>query len=123
MVGMFPSRSRFSTGLNIAVGVALCAAASALLAEIFASRSSRNTIPLVFIAVIVLLAARYGSAVGVFGSIAAALIFSILLFPPLYQIRVQDAAARENIGWMLLAGIALSYLLAGPPQKPNSRER
>ena len=112
--------SRFSKPLNIVVGVALCAAGSALLAEVFAARSSRNIIPLAFVSVIVLLAARYGAAVGIFGSLAAALIFSAFLFAPLHKLHVENDAARANIGWMLLAGIALSYLLAGPPQTPKN---
>ncbi len=76
-------------------------------------------VPLAFVAVIVTLALRYGTAVGVFGSVAAALIFALLLFEPLHKFQVQSAAARANIGWMLLAGIALSYLLAGPPHTPK----
>jgi K+-sensing histidine kinase KdpD len=90
-----------------------------LLAEMFAARSSRNIIPLTFIAVIVLLAARYGAAVGIFGSLVAALIFSIFLFAPLHNVSVQNDTG-SNIDWMLLAGIALPYLLAGPPQHPRT---
>lgn len=114
--GRFPSSRR----LDIVVGVGLCAVAAALLAELFAGRSSQNLIPLAFVAVIVFLAARYGATVGIFGSLAAALIFSIFMFAPLNSVRVRDDAARANIGWMLLAGIALSYLLSGPPQTPKN---
>jgi K+-sensing histidine kinase KdpD len=110
---------RLSGRLGTIVGVVLCAAMSALTAVLFASRASRPVVPLVFVGVILALAVRYGPAVGLFGSLVAALIFSVFLFEPVHNVRVQSAAARANIGWMLLAGIALSYLLAGPPQKPD----
>ena len=86
---------------------------------LFSSHSSRAVVPLAFVAVILALALRYGAAVGFFGSVAAALIFSLFLFEPLHKFDIQSAAARANIGWMLLAGIALSYLLAGPPHTPK----
>jgi hypothetical protein len=52
--------------------------------------------------------------------VVAAVIFSFFLFEPLHKVRVQSDAARANIGWMLLAGVALSYLLTGPPQTPRN---
>lgn len=110
---------RLSGRAGTIVGVGLCAGLSALTAVFFASRPSSAVVPLVFVAVILALALRYGAAVGIFGSLAAALIFSVFLFEPLHHIRVESAAARANIGWMLLAGIALSYLLAGPPHNPD----
>jgi K+-sensing histidine kinase KdpD len=103
------------------VGILLCAALSALTSLLFEGRASRTLVPLVFIVVILGLALRYGPAVGLFGSLAAALIFSIFLFEPTRKLQVQSAAARTNIGWMLLAGIALSYLLSEPPRTPQNR--
>ena len=104
------------------VGVAWCAALAGLVAFVFASRASRALVPLAFVGVILAMAVRYGAAVGLFGSVAAALIFSTFLFEPLHNFGVQNPAARANVGWMLLAGIALSYLLAGPPQTPNKSD-
>ena len=112
-------KARLSGRWGTVVGVLLCAALSGLTAVLFASRASRGLVPLAFVAVIVALALRYGTAVGVFGSVAAALIFSLFLFEPLHKLQVQSAAARANIGWMLLAGIALSYMQAVPPQTPK----
>ncbi len=39
------------------------------------------------------------------------MIFAYYLFPPLYSLRVAEVAARENLSWMVLSAIALSYLL------------
>ena len=110
---------KLSQRLRTLVGVVWCAALSALLSLVFASRASRTLIPLAFVAVIVALASRYGAAVGILGSMVAAVIFSVFLFPPLHRVGIESPAARANIGWMLLAGITLSYLLAGRPHTPR----
>ena len=106
---------------DIVVGLGLCAALSGVVAVLFASRTFGASAPLVFVAVILALALRYGATVGIFGSVVAAFIFSTFLFEPFYSLRVQNTAARANIGWMLLAGIALSHLLARPSQDSRNK--
>jgi hypothetical protein len=39
------------------------------------------------------------------------------LFVPLHSWSVTETAARNNLGWMLLAGIALSYFVSKPAQE------
>jgi hypothetical protein len=60
----------------------------------------------------VVLGLRYGIAVGVIGSLLSAAIFATMLFSPVGSFRVTDHAARQNLAWMVLGGIALSYLFA-----------
>jgi hypothetical protein len=39
------------------------------------------------------------------------------------SLHIQDAAARDHLGWMLLAGISLSYLLAAPDPGEKSEHK
>ena len=117
---------RLPKPLATVVGVLLCAASAAVAATLFVARPSRVIVPLAFVVVVVLLAMRYGSAVGIYGSLISAFIFAYFLYPPFHSFRVENDAARANLGWMVLAGVALSHLLAGPPRaasgKPAKRD-
>jgi K+-sensing histidine kinase KdpD len=104
------------------VGVLLCAVAALIASLVFEARPYRVFVPLGFVLVVLALAARYGMAVSVYGSLIAALIFARFLYHPIGSLRVDSEAARANLGWMVLGGIALSYLLLtpkelGPPKK------
>lgn len=105
-----------------AVGLLLCAAAAVLIAVVSAPRPWRTFVPLAFVCVIMVLAARYGMVVGLFGSIAAAFIFAYLLYEPLGSFRVASQSDRSSLGWMILSGIALPYLLL-PSQARRNRTR
>jgi K+-sensing histidine kinase KdpD len=61
--------------------------------------------------------------VGVLGSLLSALIFAHMLFQPLGSWHIQDVAARQNLAWMVLASVALSYLFAPSSRTPNDREK
>ena len=92
-------------------GLLLCAGAAMLVAVISMPQSWRVFVPLAFVGVIMLLAARYGLFVSVFGSIAAAAIFAYFLYDPLGSLRVASETERSNLAWMMLGSISLSYLL------------
>ena len=101
--------------LRATVGVLLASGAAYLLAAFFAGHAGHEVqiiLPLWFIAVLVALAVRYGMAVGVVGSLLSAAIFATTLFSPTGSLRISDLAARRNLAWMVLGGIALSYLFA-----------
>ncbi len=101
----------------------VCAVAAVLAALLFASRPSRYIIPFIFVAALVLIAMRYGALVGVVGSLVAGAIFAYLLYPPVYSLKIHDAGDRSQLAWVVLAGVALSYLLAGPgPHTPHSKK-
>lgn len=68
--------------------------------------------PLLFIAVLFVAAMRFGAMSGIFGGLAAALIFAYFLFTPIGSLRVERSPARDNLGWMLLVGIPVSYFVA-----------
>jgi K+-sensing histidine kinase KdpD len=101
-------------------GLLLCVTAALAISAFSAPREWRLFVPLAFVIVIMLLAARYGLFVSVFGSITAALIFAYFLYAPLGSFRVESQAERSNLGWMMLSSIALSYLLL-PSARRKSR--
>jgi K+-sensing histidine kinase KdpD len=104
----------------LTIGVLLSASAALVSSLIFATRSWRVFVPLCFVVVLVVLAARYGVAVSVIGSALTAMIFAHFLFSPVGSFQVESDSAKMNLAWMVLASIAVSYLLF-PPQIGNRR--
>lgn len=100
--------------VDSAIGVLLCAVAAAGACAIAAGHSWETVVPLVFSSVLLVIALVFGVRAGVLGTIVAALVFAAFLFSPLGSIRVADTAARANLGWMLLIGVAFSFLFAPP---------
>ncbi len=100
------------TSGRIAYGSLLAIVTAGLIARAFAGSAHRLFIPVWFVAVVFVLALRYGPAVGVVGSLAAAWIFAHALFSPLGNWHVADNAARQSLAWMVLGGISLSYFFA-----------
>jgi len=88
--------------------------AALVTAKVFSHSQLRVFVPLGFVVVLVALASRFGSIVSVVGAVLSAMVFAYLLFPPLFNLRVEDPAARENLSWMVLSAIAFSYLLFPP---------
>ncbi|HYG99665.1 MAG TPA: DUF4118 domain-containing protein [Terriglobales bacterium] len=100
-------------------GLLLCAAAALGVAAFSAPQPWRLFVPLAFAVFILVLAARYGFFVSLFGSLTAAAIFAYFLYDPLGSFRVASQAERSNLGWMLLGSISLSYLLL--PERSRKR--
>ncbi|HUI84425.1 MAG TPA: hypothetical protein VL240_09385 [Candidatus Binatia bacterium] len=107
---------RASFGLLLSSGLALA------VARVFAGTAVSVVLPLCFIAVLWILAFRYGFAVGVIGSLLAALIFAHFLFDPLGSWHVNDLAARRNLAWMVAGAIALSFLFAPSNSAGSSQQ-
>jgi K+-sensing histidine kinase KdpD len=97
-------------------GALLSLVAALVAAKVFSHSQLRMLVPLGFVAVLIALASRFGPSVSVVGAVLSAMVFAYFLFPPLFSLRVAEAAARENLSWMALSAIALSYLLF-PPRK------
>jgi K+-sensing histidine kinase KdpD len=108
--------------LRTLTGLFLTLAAALIVAGLFSHSNFRLFVPLGFVFVLIILAARFGLIVSVLGSLVAAIVFAYRLYPPLGSIHVERAAARANLGWMILAAVALSYLLF-PPQRHPERPR
>lgn len=113
---------RVTNAVRISIGVLLSAAAALAASLLFAEQPWRVFVPLAFVAVLVVIASRYGRAVAIIGSALTALIFAHFLFTPLGSLRVESTAAKTNLAWMILASVAVSYLLF-PTHRINNGKR
>jgi K+-sensing histidine kinase KdpD len=104
----FLTRSASFSGAAIGV---LAAGGASLLA---AGHPWHVWVPLVFSVVLLVIALSFGTRAGVWATLLSALVFAVLLFSPIGSFRVIESTARANLGWMLLAGLAFSLLLAPP---------
>ena len=105
--------------LDALIGAVFCAVLAASAVLLFPRNGHRALLPLVFIVAIALVAKRYGVWAGVLGSISAALIFSYFWFVPVGSFSVTRETARNNLSWMLILGITVSYFLSFPEAKPR----
>jgi hypothetical protein len=96
------------------VGGLICAMAAAVASLVAGGYPWRVSLPLLFSAVLLVVARVFGSRAGIAGTALAAIIFAMLLFNPLGRIPAADSAARSNLGWMLLIGLGFSLLFAPP---------
>jgi K+-sensing histidine kinase KdpD len=97
--------------LQSCLGIVVSALCAIVFAKLFSRTHWKLAAPFLFAVVLVLLAARFGAVISVVGSVLAAAIFALLLFPPLHSLRVEDDAARATLAWMILLSISASYLL------------
>jgi K+-sensing histidine kinase KdpD len=108
-LGMWPPISRVAEPWIGGLVSMLAAFATTALA---AGHPWRVWVPLIFTGMIFLIALLFGFRAGLLGTVLAALVFAVFLFPPTGRINVADPAARTNLGWMMLTGIAFSFLFA-----------
>lgn len=102
--------------IDAAIGAIFCAVLAGVATMLFPRNGHHAALPLIFVVVIALVATRYGAWAGVFGSIAAAMIFSYFWFMPVGSFSVSREAARNNLSWMLILGITVSYFVSFPSQ-------
>src|SRR5262249_5611066 len=103
--------------LDTVIGTLLCTSAAALLAALFASSSVRVALPLICLAIVLAVAARFGATTGILSSVFSAIVLAYFVFSPVHSLEVADATARNNLGWLLLGGISLSFLFAPSPEE------
>lgn len=107
--------------VKLLAGLALCVVVALALSVSDLFHPWRVLLPIAFVGILVLLALRYGLLVSVIGAPLAAFIFAYFLFPPLHSFQVENSVAKGNLGWMVLAGVVISYLVA--PQNPSMRNK
>lgn len=107
--------------LNTAIGTLLCASAALALALIFNQTRLELALPLISLAVVVAVAARFGVATGVLGSILSALLLAYFVYAPEHSFHISSPDARANISWLLLGGISLSFLFT--PRREGSTKQ
>ena len=106
-------------GSGTLAGALFCLMAALVTAGFAGGHTWRADVPLLFTVVLLLAALLFGTGAGVIGTVLSALVFATHLFNPLKSFHVTSDAARSNLGWMLLMGIAFSFLFA--PQKSALR--
>ncbi|HWR16658.1 MAG TPA: DUF4118 domain-containing protein [Terriglobales bacterium] len=102
------------SNLTTLIGIVICAWGAVMLCLFFRVQHTKAMLPMLpiaFLVLVILVAMRCGISAGVLGSIVSALIFAVFLYQPLGSVEVADKAARSTLGWMVLGGLTLSYLL------------
>lgn len=107
-------RSRLRANADVLIGSMVCALAAGGASLIAAGYRWQVFVPLIFTSVLLLIALIFGTRAGIIGTLLAATVFAACLFQPLGRLGVGDAAARANLGWMLLIGVSFSFLFAPP---------
>ena len=103
--------------IDTAIGTLICASVALFLALVFNQTRMELVLPLVCLAMVVAMAARFGVATGVLGSLVSALLLAYFVYSPEHSLQVASPEARANISWLLLGGISLSFLFA-PRREP-----
>ena len=103
--------------IDFIIGGVICAIAALGACVLAAGHPWNVWVPILFTGVLLLTALRFGARAGALGTLAATLVFAEFLFRPVGSLHVASAVARSNLGWMLLIGIALSFLFAPPTSK------
>jgi K+-sensing histidine kinase KdpD len=116
-------QAKAHVALRLAGATVLCAALAALLSLPLqhSDLELRAKLPLVFLIVVILVARKMGEAAAILGTIAAALVFAMLLFQPLGSLGVTTKAARMSLAWFLLGGMVCAHLLSPPSGKTRRR--
>jgi len=100
--------------MDATIGGLVCALGALVFSAAANGHPWKNLAPLIFTAVLLIIAGLFGSRAGVIGTVLAAMIFASFLFSPMGNIQVADESARVNLGWMTLIGIGFSFLFAPP---------
>src|SRR5690348_13523165 len=96
--------------LDTAIGTLLCASVALVLALVFNQTRLEVALPLASLAVVLAVAARFGVATGVLGSIVSAVLLAYFVYAPEGSLHVASHDARANLSWLLIGGISLSFL-------------
>ena len=103
------------------IGAGLCLGVALLIVRVWQGMPAKEPVPLLFIPVIVSTAAVFGRAAGFVSSLGSGLAFSFLLFAPIHRWTIAEMSARNNVVWMLLAGIAISYFMPTVTKSATNR--
>ena len=86
--------------LGMLLGFLVCSSVALAVALAFRGRPYRTFVPIVFIAVVTVVAIWWGHLGGLAGLVCSAAIFACLLFEPIGSLAVSSQSARASLGWM-----------------------
>ncbi len=78
------------------IGSSVCVGVAVLSVLFFRGQAGADVLPLLFLAVVLLVALYFGMLAGLVGSVASALVFAVFLFPPIGSVVIQDSAERSS---------------------------
>ncbi len=107
---------------ELILGSGLCAAIALLACPFVRGKPVEPLAPILFLAVVAVIAVRFGPGAGTLGTILSAIIFAEFLFEPIHSLAIHDPVERTNLAWLIMGGLAISNFF-GRSKKPKERER
>lgn len=95
--------------LKAGLGFLICTVTSLLITVLLRNSEAPDSVPLLFLVVVGLVAWFLGSWAAALGLLGSSLVFALFLFPPIGHLAVRAESARTNLLMMLLFGIAVAY--------------
>jgi K+-sensing histidine kinase KdpD len=111
--------SRVRVLLGGVAGFAISVSAAGALTATLRHQGMADLAPWLFLLLVPFVARFLGSPGAMIGVVAAALIFSAFLFPPLGTPNIGEKPARESLLLMLTLGIPAAYLLGRAPHSTD----
>lgn len=105
-------KMRRTPALETAAGFAVCLLAATVAVIVLRDQSWRASVPLVFIAVVAVVALLVNPRGAGLGGVVAAILFALFLFRPFGSFRMENDEARGNLLWLVLASFVVSRLFA-----------
>ena len=102
-------RSRRIALRNTAIGSTICTVAAVIVTLLLRNVRNTDSLPLLFLIVVGLVAHRFGTSSGIVGLVMGGCVFATFLFPPIGHIAIAEESARTNLIMMLLFGLAVAY--------------
>lgn len=104
-----------------ALPLVICGVAAWMVCQLPWAHENRLLVPYVFAALIVLGGFYWGRGLSMLACVVSAGVFACTLYPPFNSLVVSNPAARSALGWMVLAGVSLSFLLLPPGPSPHHK--
>lgn len=101
--------TRLTAVRNTAVGFAICAASAVAVSLLLRHVPFIDSLPFAFLAIVALVAHRFGTPSGILGLLGGAFVFAVFLYPPVGSLSINDGPERTNVVLMLLFGLAVAY--------------
>src|SRR5579884_3164275 len=90
-------RSRRIALRNTAIGSTICTVAAVIVTLLLRNVRNTDSLPLLFLIVVGLVAHRFGTSSGIVGLVMGGCVFATFLFPPIGHIAIAEESARTNL--------------------------
>lgn len=94
---------------NTAIGSGICTAAAVIITIVLRNMRGTDSLPLLFLVVVGLIAHRFGTSSAILGLITGGFLFATFLFAPIGRLAIAEESARTNLVMTLLFGLAVAY--------------